>query len=99
MSRCEQPDLKTLELFVGVVRSGSVAKAAAEAGIPHPSATLRLRELERSVGCRLLVQGSSRIGPTAEGCEVLVAAASLLAGSDRFVRRVAEIRMQRSDHE
>ncbi|MDG2232969.1 MAG: LysR family transcriptional regulator, partial [Ilumatobacter sp.] len=48
------PDLAALDLFRSVVDLGSVSRAAEAHGVAQPSASSRIRTLERQLGLRLL---------------------------------------------
>lgn len=65
------PDLQSLDLFLSVVEEGSLSRAAAAHQISQPSATARIRQLERVLGVDLLDRSPSGSSPTAAG--VLVA--------------------------
>jgi DNA-binding transcriptional LysR family regulator len=65
------PELASLDLFVSVVELGSVSRAAATHGVAQPSASGRLRTLERQLGMKLLDRSPSGSVPTDAG--VLVA--------------------------
>ena len=81
------PDLGALDLFVTVVRVGSVSRAAAIHGVSQPSASARLTQLERRLGVRVLERTPTGSAPTPDGAviagwaeTVLDAAAALAAG-------------------
>lgn len=78
------PDLLGLELFLSVVREGSVSKAAAAHQISQPSASNRIKTLERQLGVVLLDRSPSGSQPTAAG--------SLVAGwAERVVQAAEEL--------
>lgn len=72
------PDLASLDLFVSVVRLGSVGKAAVHHRISQPAASGRMRQLERQVGTRLLDRSPSGSTPTETGVLVEAWARSIL---------------------
>lgn len=76
------PELGALDLFVSVVELGSLSKAAAAHGIAQPSASSRVRTLERQLGVPLLDRSPTGSSPTAEG--------SLVAGWAEIVTRSAD---------
>ncbi|NNE74743.1 MAG: LysR family transcriptional regulator, partial [Acidimicrobiales bacterium] len=85
------PDLASLDLFVSVVELGSVSRAARAHGIAQPSASSRLKNLERQLGLTLLERGPSGSAPTEAGVVVagwaepiLRAAAELDAGLSAY---------------
>ena len=90
------PDLVSLELLCLTVRHGSVSRAAAEYGISQPSATVRLRRLERDLGLRLLERGAAGTRPTSDGSLVAGWAESLLASARELTHAAASLRTRRS---
>ena len=64
------PELASLDLFVSVIELGSVSRAAEAHGITQPSASSRIKHLERQVGLRLLERGPSGSRPTGAGVVV-----------------------------
>jgi DNA-binding transcriptional LysR family regulator len=81
------PDLASLDLYLSVVHLGSVSRAAAAHGMTQPSASQRIRQLERQAGVTLLERSPNGSKPTEAGAlladwadVVVVAAAELAAG-------------------
>ncbi|MCL4119024.1 UNVERIFIED_CONTAM: hypothetical protein GTU68_035327 [Idotea baltica] len=64
------PEIASLDLFVSVVELGSVSRAAAAHGVAQPSASSRLRHLERQLGMVLLERSPSGSVPTDAGVVV-----------------------------
>lgn len=64
------PEIASLDLFVSVVELGSVSRAAAAHGVAQPSASSRLRHLERQLGLTLLTRSPSGSVPTDAGVVV-----------------------------
>lgn len=64
------PELASLDLFVSVIELGSVSRAAEAHGITQPSASSRIKHLERQVGMRLLERGPGGSRPTDAGVVV-----------------------------
>lgn len=64
------PELASLDLFVSVIELGSVSRAAEAHGITQPSASSRIKHLERQVGMRLLERGPGGSHPTDAGVVV-----------------------------
>lgn len=85
-------DLVGLEVFVDTIRLGSISAAAREHHLSQPSATERLRQLERRMGVRLLVRGPSGSVPTTEGEAVAGWAHEVLAAVDRLASGVVALR-------
>ena len=81
------PGLAALDLYTSVVKHGSVSAAARAHNIAQPSASSRIRTLERQLGVRLLDRSPRGSTPTPEGVlvagwanEILRAAHDLEAG-------------------
>lgn len=64
------PELASLDLFVSVVELGSVSRAAKSHGVAQPSASSRLRHLERQLGMELLERSPTGSVPTDAGVVV-----------------------------
>lgn len=61
------PDLEALDLFVSVVETGSLSKAASVHGIAQPSASSRIAYLEKQLGLSLLDRSPTGSTPTVAG--------------------------------
>ncbi len=64
------PELASLDLFVSVIELGSVSRAAEAHGIAQPSASSRIKHLERQLGMKLLDRGPGGSTPTDAGVVV-----------------------------
>ncbi len=64
------PDLTALDLYASVVELGSLGRAAKMHGIAQPSASSRIRNLERQLGVTLLTRSATGSIPTPEGIVV-----------------------------
>lgn len=78
------PDLPSLELLVSVARLGSIGAAAAEHGISQPSASHRIRTMERLVGASLL-ERSPRGSRLTESGQLLVEWAGAVVDAARVL--------------
>ncbi len=89
--------LAALDRFVTVARTGSIRGAAKITGTGQPQLTRQMSELERDLGCDLLIRSPSGITCTPEGIAAIPIAEDLLdiwrrlsrASSDRFRRTAA----------
>ncbi|CAH2601408.1 LysR family transcriptional regulator [Rhodovastum atsumiense] len=86
------PTLRQIRSFLAVVEAGSVSEAAAALGLTQPAASQQLRELERSLGVRLLERAKGRVLPTAAGEAILAPARRALAAVDDIRAGVAAFR-------
>ena len=83
------PELGALELLLAVARLGSVGRAAAELGVSQPTASARIKGMERQIGVALLDRSPRGSKPTEAGRlvvewarNVVEAAQALDAGID-----------------
>lgn len=77
-------DLLSLALYVDTVRTGSLSKAAALHQLSQPSASARIRALERQLGLRLLDRSPKGSVPTPSGRLVVEWAVDVLAAVERL---------------
>ena len=91
-----EPSIETLRLFVATVRLGSLSRAAAEAGLAQPSASARLRHLERQLGMALLERRPTGSVPTDAGILVAEWAAAVIDVADHFRAAVGALRRERT---
>ncbi|MEV0403939.1 LysR substrate-binding domain-containing protein [Actinoallomurus sp. NPDC050550] len=91
------PDLEALELLVAVAETGSLGQAAARQGISQPSASARMRTLERRLGVRLLVRSTSGSRLTSAGAVVTDWARAVLVQANALVEGVAALRSRQED--
>lgn len=91
------PDLEALDLLVAVAETGSLGQAAARQGISQPSASSRMRTLERRLGVRLLVRSTSGSRLTAAGYVVTDWARAVLAQAHALVEGAAVLRAQQQE--
>ncbi|MGV9379651.1 LysR family transcriptional regulator [Nonomuraea sp. NPDC003707] len=89
------PDLEALALLVTVSEFGGVGRAARQLGISQPSASSRLRTLERRLGVPVLqrLPIGSRLTP--EGQMVVDWAREVLAAADVLMTGVTAMRRER----
>lgn len=85
-------DLGGLELFVDAVRLGSISAAARQHHVSQPSATERVRALERRLGVQLLTRGPGGSAPTPAGEAVAGWAREVLESVGRMSDGVAALR-------
>ncbi|MFD5494314.1 LysR substrate-binding domain-containing protein [Streptomyces sp. NPDC001812] len=91
------PDLHALQLLVCVAETGSLGRAAVRLRISQPSASARMRTLERRLGLRLLDRSTSGSRLTPAGAVVGDWARSLLEQAEALVEGAAALR-SRQDH-
>lgn len=92
------PDLEALGLFLTVAESGSVGAAARRLGISQPTASQRLRVLERRMGMVLLERSPAGSALSEDGHLVAEWATRLVADGARFSRNVAALSRRHGSH-
>src|SRR5918993_4931522 len=85
------PSFADLELFVAVLDTGSLSRAATVQGISQPAASARLRGLERRLGVQLLDRTTAGSTPTAAGLGVAELASDVLASMSRLLDGVGAL--------
>jgi len=70
--------LQAMALFVRIVETGGIARAADGLGIPKATATTLLQKLEASLGVKLLNRTTRRISVTPDGSAYYTTAAAIL---------------------
>ncbi len=83
-------DLTDLELVVAVADAGSITHGATRAHLSLPSASARIRALERSVGAPLFDRDRRGVTPTPAGTLLLDHARSILLSVERMRVELAE---------
>lgn len=83
-------DLTDLRLFVHVVESGSITSGAERAFLALASASARIRNMEDTLGVRLLSRGRRGVVPTEAGNALLRHAHNIMQDWERMVGDVSE---------
>ena len=79
------PSLRQFRTLLAAVETGSVSAAARRLGLTQPAASQQLRDLERTLGVRLLDRARGRMIPTAAGEAVLDPARRAQAAAEDVV--------------
>lgn len=90
------PDLSALDLLVTIADRGSIGAAAQALGISQPTASERLRALERRVGLRLLHRAPTGSQLTSEGAAVVDWARGVLDAAHELSVSLAALRASHS---
>lgn len=85
-------DLASLDLFATAVRVHSLSQAAAEHGLSQPSASKRVRSLERTLGVTLLDRSPTGSTPTPQGALVAEWGDAVLDATHRLLDGVTALR-------
>jgi LysR family transcriptional regulator for bpeEF and oprC len=70
---------QAMTLFVRIVETGGMSRAAETLGIPNATATTLIQKLEGSLGVKLLNRTTRRISLTADGAAYYPRASAILA--------------------
>src|SRR5579883_628613 len=99
LSRDKRMDrLESISAFVAVARSGGFSAAGRQLGIPLPTISRRVAELEQALGARLLHRTTRRIELTERGREFFTACERILDDLKDAEEAVAgEYRVPRGD--
>ncbi|MBO1077176.1 LysR family transcriptional regulator [Roseomonas marmotae] len=81
------PSLRSLDLFVILMRTRSISETARHIGITQPAASLALKELEAQIGLPLFVRTRQRLVPTPQ-------ATALLPQVDRLIGQADVVQQQ-----
>lgn len=86
------PDLASLDLYLSVIELGSLSRAAKAHGLAQPTASERIRHLERRLGVQLLVRTHTGSTPTATGAAVAKWATAAVQATLDLVEGVSALR-------
>ncbi|MBB5917904.1 DNA-binding transcriptional LysR family regulator [Nocardia transvalensis] len=89
------PDLTALDLLLSVVELGSLGRAAQAHGISQPSASSRIRYLEKLVGMPVLERTTLGSRPTAAGALIAEWARGVIDAAARLDAGIDTLRAQR----
>lgn len=80
--------LEQIQYFLEIVRCGSLNKASEHLYISQPSLSKQLRQLEKALGCKLLIRRYDGVEPTPQGRLLYERMSSVLDEFDRAVDHV-----------
>jgi len=83
--------IRSLKLFLAVVREGSLRKAAVRLDLSQPTLSYQITSLERAVGHRLLLRTRRGVLLTEAGRALLPHAEALVRGAGEAMKEVHEI--------
>jgi LysR family transcriptional regulator of abg operon len=87
--------IKQLRLFVAVVESKSIHRAASVLGISQPAVSMAIRELEAIYGASLLIRKTKGVEVTALGALLHRRGRAILADLDRVGEEMARLQSER----
>ncbi|MBF6331240.1 LysR family transcriptional regulator [Nocardia transvalensis] len=92
------PDLAALDLLLSVIELGSLGRAAQAHGISQPSASSRIRYLEKLVGVPVLERTTLGSRPTAAGALIAEWAHAVVDAAAQLDAGIETLRAQRDSH-
>ncbi len=81
--------LDAMAMFVAVIDTGSLSAAGRQLGVPLPTVSRRIAELEARLGTRLLIRSTRKMALTEAGAAFLVSARRILEQVDEAERSAA----------
>ncbi len=75
-------ELRTLRYYLAVCEAGSMSRAAERLHVTQPTLSRQISELERELGCDLLVRHSRSVEPTEEGLHLMTRASDIVSLAD-----------------
>ncbi len=75
-------ELRTLRYFLAVCEAGNITRAAERLHVTQPTLSRQISDLERELGCTLLVRRSRSVEPTEEGLHLVSRAADIVSLAD-----------------
>lgn len=90
------PELAALDLLRSVIELGSMSRAAERHRITQPSASSRIRTLERELGVRVLDRSPTGSRPTPDGQLIAGWAGAVLDAAERLASGVESLRAHRA---
>ena len=75
-------ELRTLRYYLAVCEAGSMSRAAERLHVTQPTLSRQISELERELGCELLVRHSRSVEPTEEGLHLMARASDIVSLAD-----------------
>ncbi|WP_227998879.1 LysR family transcriptional regulator [Nocardia australiensis] len=92
------PDLAALDLLLSVIELGSLGRAAQAHGISQPSASSRIRYLEKLVGLPVLERTTLGSRPTPAGSLIAVWARAVVDAAGQLDAGIDTLRAERNSH-
>ena len=92
IGKIQEVDIRRLRIFMTIVERGGFAPAQNELGISASTMSIRMSELETSLGLKLCQRGRAGFSVTPEGESVYRACESLMAAHESFVSNIGALK-------
>lgn len=76
-------NIRVLRYFLAICREGNMSRAAQALHVTQPTLSRQMADLERELGCELLVRGNRTVTPTEEGLYLRRRAEEIVALADQ----------------
>ncbi|HIT45048.1 MAG TPA: LysR family transcriptional regulator [Candidatus Aphodovivens excrementavium] len=76
-------DIRVLRYYLAICREGTMSRAAQVLHVTQPTLSRQIADLERELGCELLVRGSRSVTPTEKGLYLRRRAEEIVALADQ----------------
>ncbi len=83
-------DLRLLEYFLAVAKTGNITRAAEQLHVTQPTISRQLMELEQEMGARLLIRGKRQITLTDAGILFQQRAEEIVSLLQKTARDIAD---------
>lgn len=87
-------DFRLLRYFIATIEEGSLQGASRRMNIAQPALSRRIRDLELTLGCSLLVRGPRGVTVTRAGQSFYEEAVALVKGMDRAIHNARRIGLE-----
>ncbi len=82
-------DIRVLRYFLAICREGNMSRAAQALHVTQPTLSRQMADLERELGCELLVRGNRAVTPTEKGLYLRRRAEEIVALADQTTSDLA----------
>ena len=82
-------DIRVLRYYLAICHEGNMSRAAQVLHVTQPTLSRQIAELERELGCELLIRGSRTVTPTEKGLYLRRRAEEIIALADQTASELA----------
>lgn len=82
-------DIRVLRYYLAICREGNMSRAAQVLHVTQPTLSRQIADLERELGCELLIRGSRTVTPTEKGLYLRRRAEEIVALADQTASDLA----------
>lgn len=82
-------DIRVLRYYLAICREGNMSRAAQALHVTQPTLSRQIADLERELGCELLIRGSRTVTPTEKGLYLRRRAEEIVSLADQTASELA----------